>query len=148
MSSMFSDRKQFFSQQVMQMSMLHHALSCRYRQGTQSTIGSILFCFWKSKQMICLLEGWIRQITGSKWKQMYFIPETTKLIFGGLNINNKYCSTFTFMYLGYRVQTFPSLYVLCCINNHLLFLSLLIQFQTTKNLLNSVSLPVCHKAVS
>jgi hypothetical protein len=30
---------------------------------------------------------------------MYFIPETTQLIFGGLNINNKWCSTFTFMYL-------------------------------------------------
>ncbi len=33
---------------------------------------------------------------------MYFIPETAQLIFGGLNINNKYCSTFTFMYLGYE----------------------------------------------
>ncbi len=30
---------------------------------------------------------------------MYFIPEMTQLIFGGLNINNKQCSTFTFMYL-------------------------------------------------
>ncbi len=30
---------------------------------------------------------------------MYFIPKTTQLIFGGLNINNKQCSTFTFMYL-------------------------------------------------
>ncbi len=68
-------------------------------QGTQNTIGSTLFCFWKSKQKICLLEGWIRQKTGSKCKQMYFIPETTQLIFGGLNINNKQCSTFTFMYL-------------------------------------------------
>ncbi len=27
---------------------------------------------------------------------MYFIPETTRLIFGGLNINNKQCSTFAF----------------------------------------------------
>ncbi len=25
-----------------------------------NTIGSTLFCFRKSKQMICLLEGWIR----------------------------------------------------------------------------------------
>jgi hypothetical protein len=53
--------------------------------------------------MICLLEGWIRKKTGSKCKQMYFIPETTQIIFGGLTINNKYCSTFTFMYLGCRV---------------------------------------------
>ncbi len=30
---------------------------------------------------------------------MYFIPRTVQLIFGGLNINNKQCSTFTFMYL-------------------------------------------------
>ncbi len=61
---------------------------------------STLFCFWKSKQMISFLEGWIRQKTGGKCKQMYFIPETTKLIFGGLNINNKQYSTFTCMYLG------------------------------------------------
>ncbi len=39
-------------------------------QGTQNTIGSTLFCFAESKQMICLLEGWIRQKTGSKYKQM------------------------------------------------------------------------------
>ncbi len=58
-------------------------------QGTSNTIGSTLFCFWKSKEMDCLLEGWIRKKTGSKCKQMYFIPETTQLIFGGLNINNK-----------------------------------------------------------
>ncbi len=49
-------------------------------QGTLNTLGSTLFCFWKSKQIICLLEGWIRQKTGSKCKQMYFIPETTQLI--------------------------------------------------------------------
>jgi hypothetical protein len=30
---------------------------------------------------------------------MYFIPEMTQLIFGGLNINIKLCSTFTFIYL-------------------------------------------------
>ncbi len=30
---------------------------------------------------------------------MYFIPQTVKLIFRGLNINNKQCFTFTFMYL-------------------------------------------------
>jgi hypothetical protein len=34
---------------------------------------------------------------------MYFIPQTAQLIFGGLNINNKYCSTFTFMYLGENI---------------------------------------------
>jgi hypothetical protein len=27
---------------------------------------------------------------------MYFIPQTIQLFFGGLNINNKLCSTFTF----------------------------------------------------
>jgi hypothetical protein len=36
---------------------------------------------------------------------MYFIPKTTQLIYGGLNINNKQCSTFTIMYLGYRFPT-------------------------------------------
>ncbi len=69
-------------------------------QGTQNTIGSTVFCFQKSKQIICLLDGWIRQKTVSKCKQMYFITQTVQLIFGGLNINNKQCSTFTFMYLG------------------------------------------------
>jgi hypothetical protein len=33
---------------------------------------------------------------------MYFIPVMTQLIFGGLNINNKLCSTFTFMYLAQK----------------------------------------------
>ncbi len=74
----------------------------RIKQGTQNTIGSTLFCFWKSKQMICLLEGWIRQKTRIKCKQMYFIPQMVQLIFEGLNINNKQCSTFTFMYLGIK----------------------------------------------
>ncbi len=69
-------------------------------QGTQNTKGSTLFCFPKSKQIICLLEGWIRYKTVNKCKQMYFIPQTVQLIFGGLNINNKQCSTFTFMCLG------------------------------------------------
>ncbi len=32
---------------------------------------------------------------------MYFVPQTAQLIFGGLNINNKYCSTFTF-YVPWR----------------------------------------------
>ncbi len=36
--------------------------------------------------MICLLEGWIRWETRSKCKQMYFIPETAQLIFGGQQI--------------------------------------------------------------
>jgi hypothetical protein len=39
--------------------------------------------------MICLLEGWIRWKTESEWQQIYFIPETAQLIFGGLHINNK-----------------------------------------------------------
>ncbi len=69
-------------------------------QGTQNTIGSTLFCFPKSKQIICLLEGWIRQKTVNKCKQMYFVTETAQLIFGGLNIDNKQYSTFTFMFLG------------------------------------------------
>ncbi len=33
---------------------------------------------------------------------MYFIPQTAQLIFGGLNINNNQCFTFTFMYLGFK----------------------------------------------
>ena len=73
-----------------------------FNRGTQNTIGSTLFCFQKSKQKICLLEGWIRQKTGSKCKEMYFIHEMTQLIFGGQNIHNKQCSTFTFMYLDLR----------------------------------------------
>ncbi len=32
---------------------------------------------------------------------MYYIPEMTQLIFGGLNINNKQCSTFAFMCLEF-----------------------------------------------
>jgi hypothetical protein len=44
-------------------------------QGTQNTVGSTLFCFPKSKQIICLLEGWIRKKTVNKCKQMYFIPQ-------------------------------------------------------------------------
>ncbi len=86
----------------------------QFKQGTQNTIGSTLFGFRKSKQMICLLEGWIRQKTETKPKQMYFIPKTTQLIFGGLYIKNKQCSTFTFMYLefketdlSYPIPTYP-----------------------------------------
>ncbi len=43
-----------------------------FRQGTQNTTDSTLFCFWKSKQIICLLEGRIRQKTINECKQMYF----------------------------------------------------------------------------
>ena len=43
---------------------------------------------------------------------MYFIPKMTQLIFGGLNINNKQCSTFTFMYLG------CTLYAVCQQGRH------------------------------
>jgi hypothetical protein len=39
---------------------------------------------------------------------MYFIPGTVYLIFGGLDINNNYCSTFTFMYLGFRQVKFDN----------------------------------------
>ena len=31
--------------------------------------------FWKSKQIICLPEGWVRWKTVSKSKQIYFIPQ-------------------------------------------------------------------------
>ncbi len=55
--------------------------------------------------MICLLEGWIRQKTRIKCKQMYFIPGTLQLIFRGLNISNKYWFTFTFMYLWRQKNT-------------------------------------------
>ncbi len=80
-----------------------------FQQGTQNTIGSTLFCFPKSKQIICLLEGWIRQKTIKKCKQMYFIPQMIQLIFGGLNKNNKQCSTFTFMYLVFQHVSFSTL---------------------------------------
>ena len=56
--------------------------------------------FLKSKQVICLLEGWVRQKTVYKCKHTYFIPQLVQLIFEGLNINNQQCTTFTSMYLG------------------------------------------------
>ncbi len=65
-------------------------------QGTYNTIVQ----FSKIKTNNLLMEGWMRQKTINKCKQMYFIPQTVQLIFGGLNINKKWCSTFTFMYLG------------------------------------------------
>ena len=64
--------------------------------------------FWKSKQIICLLEGWARQKTASKCNQISFITQMAQLIFGGLNINIKQCRTFTSMQLENCFHFFTS----------------------------------------
>ena len=53
--------------------------------------------------MNCLLEDWVREKTVSKCKQISFMVQ---LIFGGLNINNKQCATFTSMYLACHLADF------------------------------------------
>ena len=64
----------------------HNQAKARYIE----TFDSALFCTLKSKQMIFLLEGWVRQKTISKCNQKNtFIPQTVQLIFEGLNINNQ-----------------------------------------------------------
>ncbi len=49
-----------------------------------------------------MLEGWIRQKTGSNCKKNVFCSSNGLAYFWRVNINNKQCSTFTFMYLGQK----------------------------------------------
>ncbi len=59
------------------------------------------FVFGNQNKQFVYWRGWTRQKTVNKQKQIYFIPQTVQLIFGGLNINKKQCSTFTSMYLEF-----------------------------------------------
>ena len=65
--------------------------SC-YTKDIQNTISSALFCFLKSKQIICFLEGCVRQKRVRQRQKMFLF------FFGQLSINNKQCPVYLDFY--------------------------------------------------
>ncbi len=68
---------------------------------------------------------------------MYFIPEKTQLIFWGLNINNKLCSTFTFMYLVQNSRSNFRIYLMNKANGRI--------FWEMKKMIVEISKTICEE---